>query len=90
MSMPEPIFAQVRSTSTTQKESVIRSVFTAVIIVAGFIVGLIHLIALPLVIAADKSFPARVERKQRREAMKAGRRIANRERFGVEDPMARL
>jgi hypothetical protein len=44
---------------------------------------------LPIIIAADKTFAARVERKPQREAKKAGQRIAYRQSMGLHDPMFR-
>lgn len=81
---------EARSTSTNRTAGVFRTVSTCILIPAGFLVGVAHLIALPLIIAADKSFVARVERKRRREVVRASERIAYRESVGVPDPMVRL
>jgi hypothetical protein len=80
---------ETRRTSTTRKEGARHPVITGSILLANVVVGALHLLALPIIIAADKTFAARVERKPQREAKKAGRRIAYRQSMGLHDPMFR-
>lgn len=80
--MSIPVFEARQRTSPNRVAGVFYAVSLCIMIPVSFLIGIGHLIALPFIIAADKSFASRVERKHRREAVMAGKQIARREYRG--------